>query len=352
MTRKMYVIFFIAISIVLGILVFLANKNKDTSNANLNSNSNPNASIVDVSEVFKLGGKMDLTKVTTTTEQIEAKLEKYFEKVFRAINNNDFAMVEEFYKPDSGIFLVQKNKIKYLFEKEITSRLISFEIKKIYLGDSKNLYYADVLEKIDWKFQNRYSYIDTHMSTYVVECLTGPSVNTNDFLSKIVFSEVSEKESIENSQNETKLSLKILPHRQKEDKFAMVEQAISGIREYMEVDYEASIGNSTTGCKYLPGEGLNQLLRVYDARVKKIMENKLKRKINMIQVLRSEQNGNEGVVELGLRTESNFENNLDYDDNSNVDNNSKYDDINLQISLKRVSPETWYISQIYGLVFP
>jgi len=96
--------------------------------------------------------RKDPSRISKTDEVAILKLvEDYENTLIKAINNNDFPLVEKYLTPGSNLYKAQKDLVANLSKKGIQEKLIDYKVEKIETSDQANVYKVYVFEKIGIK---------------------------------------------------------------------------------------------------------------------------------------------------------------------------------------------------------
>jgi len=96
--------------------------------------------------------RKDPSRISKTDEVAILKLIKDYENtLIKAINNNDFSIVEKQLTPGSNLYKAQKDLVANLSKKGIQEKLVDYKVEKIETSDQANAYKVYVFEKIGIK---------------------------------------------------------------------------------------------------------------------------------------------------------------------------------------------------------
>lgn len=107
-------------------------------------------------ELWKAFDKNTNNKTTNQdNSQIESTINNYEIKMVDAINNNNFSLVEPYLLKGSNLYKSQALLVESLNKQEIKEKLVDFSAQSVkWDADSKRCK-ANVIEKIDIKYQNK-----------------------------------------------------------------------------------------------------------------------------------------------------------------------------------------------------
>jgi hypothetical protein len=96
--------------------------------------------------------RKDPSRISKTDEVAILKLvEEYETTLIKAINNNDFSIVEKQLTPGSNLYKAQQDLVANLSKRGIQEKLIDYQVEKIETSDQANVYKVYVFEKIGVK---------------------------------------------------------------------------------------------------------------------------------------------------------------------------------------------------------